>query len=129
MSDVNHPPHYNAHGPLDADGSAQYEAIKVIEDWGLGFCLGNALKYICRAPHKRKVREDLEKALWYIERGIEHPEVVRMKSARKIPHGTVSAAWGLPNLLAYAVAMLYDGEVEEAGETLRSYLEDAKALP
>lgn len=64
---INHPPHYG--------GDTTYEAIKVIEAWGIGgvaFCLGNALKYICRAGHKEgsKEIEDLEKAAWYLDRAI-----------------------------------------------------------
>ena len=39
MSAVEHPAHYGG-----ADNP--YEAIKVIEAWGLGFCLGNTIKYI-----------------------------------------------------------------------------------
>ena len=38
MSAVEHPAHYGG-----ADNP--YEAIKVIEAWGLGFCLGNTIKY------------------------------------------------------------------------------------
>ena len=30
---VNHPAHYNMGGPKEADGTAKYETIKVIEDW------------------------------------------------------------------------------------------------
>lgn len=30
-----------------------YVAIKVIEAWGAGFCLGNTLKYISRAGKNR----------------------------------------------------------------------------
>lgn len=60
---VNHPPHYGG-----ADNA--YEAIKVIEAWGLGFCLGNALKYIARAGKKGDALEDLEKAEWYLKREI-----------------------------------------------------------
>lgn len=46
------------------------EPIDVIEDWELGFHLGNALKYIARAGRKdpSKMREDLSKAIWYLER-------------------------------------------------------------
>jgi hypothetical protein len=52
---VDHPAHYGgANNP--------YEAIRVIEAWGLGFCLGNALKYICRAGRKGEAIEDLKKA-------------------------------------------------------------------
>lgn len=63
---VNHPAHYG--------GDSTYEAIKVIEAWGLGFCLGNAIKYICRAEHKGHMLEDLKKALWYLQRAIEQEE-------------------------------------------------------
>lgn len=46
------------------------EPIEVIEDWGLGFCLGNAIKYIARADYKGSKKQDLEKAKWYLEREI-----------------------------------------------------------
>jgi hypothetical protein len=62
---VNHPAHYGG-----ADNP--YEAIKVIEAWSLGFCLGNCVKYICRAGKKNtNTLEDLRKALWYLNREIE----------------------------------------------------------
>lgn len=48
-----------------------YEAIKVIEAWGVGFCLGNVLKYISRAGKKDSVIQELEKAQWYLNREIE----------------------------------------------------------
>jgi hypothetical protein len=61
---VNHPAHYGgAENP--------YEAIKVIEAWGLGFCLGNTVKYISRAGKKGDRLEDLKKAQWYLAREIE----------------------------------------------------------
>ncbi len=65
MSDaVDHPSHYGgANNP--------YEAIKVIEAWGLGFCLGNTVKYIARAGRKGDAVEDLRKAAWYLQREIE----------------------------------------------------------
>ena len=60
---VDHPSHYN---------SGKIEVIDYIEDQNLGFCLGNAVKYISRAgkKHKDKEVEDLEKAIWYINRRI-----------------------------------------------------------
>jgi len=68
MSDpVNHPDHYGgAENP--------YEAIKVIEAWQLGFCLGNTVKYIARAGKKTNAVEDLKKAAWYLQREIERLE-------------------------------------------------------
>jgi len=65
MENVNHPNHY---GGKDS----QYEAIKVIEAWGLNFNTGNAVKYISRAGKKdpAKTVEDLEKAIWYLKREV-----------------------------------------------------------
>lgn len=61
---VNHPQHY---GGKDNP----YEAIKVIEAWNLGFCLGNTVKYIARAGKKDVTLQELEKAKWYLDREIE----------------------------------------------------------
>jgi hypothetical protein len=63
---VNHPNHY---GGKDN----KYEVIKVIDDWNLGFSLGNTVKYISRAGKKdpNKELEDLKKALWYLKHHIE----------------------------------------------------------
>ena len=62
---VDHPKHYNM---------GKYEAIDVIEDWGLGFNLGNTVKYISRAGHKDSILQDLKKALWYLDREIKRIE-------------------------------------------------------
>jgi len=60
MSDkVNHPEHYRKH-------PSGVECIQVTEH--MGFCLGNAVKYIWRAGHKGSAIEDLKKARWYIDR-------------------------------------------------------------
>jgi hypothetical protein len=62
---VDHPSHY---GGKDND----YEAIKVIDAWDLGFSLGNTVKYISRAGKKDATKEieDLKKALFYLEHHI-----------------------------------------------------------
>lgn len=62
---VYNPAHYGG-------GDNPYEAIKVIEAWNLGFCLGNTVKYICRAGQKADNSElqDLKKAFWYLQRRI-----------------------------------------------------------
>lgn len=61
---VNHPSHYGGK-------NNPYEAIKVIEAWNLGFCLGNTIKYIARAGKKDATVQELEKALWYLQREIQ----------------------------------------------------------
>lgn len=66
-SNVDHPSHYN---------SGKIEVIDFIEDQGLDFSLGNAVKYICRAGKKDpdKVVEDLQKAIFYIQHKIDKLE-------------------------------------------------------
>jgi uncharacterized protein DUF3310 len=64
---VDHPAHYGG-----ADNP--YEAIKVIEAWGLNFNLGNTAKYISRAGKKGSQIEDLKKAAWYLNREISNQE-------------------------------------------------------
>lgn len=58
---VNHPVHYVSH-------PSGVECIEITEH--MGFCLGNAVKYIWRSDLKGGI-EDLEKAKWYIEREID----------------------------------------------------------
>ena len=65
MSNVEHPNHYN---------QGQYEVIDVINDWGLNFNLGNAIKYIARAEHKNNYKEDIEKAIFYLKYELSHLE-------------------------------------------------------
>jgi hypothetical protein len=64
---INHPDHYTVGG---------IEVIDVIEAKGLGYHLGNALKYLLRAGIKDpdKWQEDLEKCKWYIDRYVEFRE-------------------------------------------------------
>lgn len=65
---VNHPSHYTM---------GKIEVIDAIEDWGLGFSDGNAVKYIARARHKGEHLQDLKKARWYLDR-----EIARLESAK-----------------------------------------------
>jgi len=48
--------------------------LKVIEAWDLGFNLGNTVKYISRAGKKGTDKElqDLNKALWYLNREVQN---------------------------------------------------------
>ena len=61
---VNNPTHYHP---------GTYEAIKVINAWGLGFSLGNVIKYISRAGRKNgsSELEDLKKAQWSLDSAIQ----------------------------------------------------------
>jgi hypothetical protein len=56
---VNSPAHYTVGG---------IETIDFIEAKDLNYHLGNAVKYIVRAEHKGNKQQDLEKAIWYLNR-------------------------------------------------------------
>lgn len=70
---VSHPAHYQAGG---------MEAIDVIEAFGLGFCLGNAVKYILRCGKKDEPIQELKKAEWYVKR-----EIANLEKAMKEGNG------------------------------------------
>lgn len=66
--DINHPKHYNSYS---------FEVVDVIDEVVPNYPstysghIQNAIKYILRAPFKGTLREDLEKAVWYLEHAIE----------------------------------------------------------
>ena len=59
---VDHPKHYRSH-------PSGVEVIQITEH--MNFNLGNAVKYILRCDLKGKPIEDLQEAIWYIEREIQ----------------------------------------------------------
>jgi hypothetical protein len=60
-SDSTRPDYYKAKG---------MECFDVIEAFGLGFNLGNVIKYVLRAGKKGNKIQDLQKAIVYLEREI-----------------------------------------------------------
>jgi hypothetical protein len=58
---VHHPSHYTSH-------PSGVECIAITEH--MSFNLGNAIKYLWRADEKGAPVQDLEKAVWYIQREI-----------------------------------------------------------
>ena len=64
---INHPRHYRSH-------PSGVECIEIAEH--MGFCVGNAIKYLWRAGLKDGTDQltDLRKAAWYIQREIERLE-------------------------------------------------------
>ncbi len=61
IDNINNPPHYT---------SGKIEVIDYIEDKNLNFHMGNAVKYISRAGKKGDYIEDIQKAIWYLNREI-----------------------------------------------------------
>lgn len=66
---VERPAHYTAGGIETID----YLLAKLAPEEFAGFCRGNVLKYVSRAPHKNGL-EDLKKARWYLDRLIKQLE-------------------------------------------------------
>ena len=83
MSNVDHPNHYQSESGLEV-----IDVIKAFTSELSGeeaFCIGNAIKYVCRYSKKNGV-EDLEKAKWYIDRAIS----VRTTEFLKTPDPTAN---------------------------------------
>lgn len=62
MSDPINPDYYERNG---------IKVYKVIEAFDLGFYEGTALAYILRAGKKGARKQDLEKAIWNLQRKVE----------------------------------------------------------
>lgn len=68
IDDVNHPKHYNSYS---------FEVVDVIDEVVPNYPasysghIQNAIKYIFRAPFKGTLKEDLKKAVWYLNHAIE----------------------------------------------------------
>ena len=75
---INHPKHYEDAGYL-------VQPIDVCQE--LPFCLGNAVKYLCRAGNKEGCPEleDLKKARWYLDRHVSIPDQgsIRVKLSKR----------------------------------------------
>lgn len=96
---VNHPSHYNQH-------PAGIEAIDVIEH--MPFNIGNAIKYLWRADHKNDPIEDLQKALWYVQRELSRREPPKLEAPEK-------KNWRLENESLVLAKLLATRAMDELG--------------
>jgi hypothetical protein len=114
---------------------------EVIEEFGLGFRLGNAVKYILRAGRKtedpmRKLdykKQDLQKAITYIERHVErHGE--KQGGALPPTNGHVRKwqgacdKFGLSPSLAVALAVVLNTNKSPYGVAVQHIKEELKKL-
>ena len=63
---VNHPPHYETNGIECIDAMQASQGDEAVRD----FCICNAFKYIWRCSYKGTFVQDLEKAVWYLNKAI-----------------------------------------------------------
>ncbi len=66
-NNVEHPKHYTV---------GSIECIEFIEDQDLPYHLGNAVKYITRCRFKGNEEEDINKAIWYLERYLKQGQLL-----------------------------------------------------
>lgn len=65
VDNVNSPSHYTQ-GEIEVIEVIEYITAKYPAE--IRYHLGNVIKYICRAPFKGKLQEDLNKSSWYLKR-------------------------------------------------------------
>lgn len=119
---INHPQHYNSH-------PSGVEAIDIVQY--MGFCLGNAFKYVYRYQHKNGT-EDLKKAIWYLR----HQQTVILKQHIAVTHTTTSDYHKIisaePNKdIARVLEIIWDvsfndhykKELEEAAKILENFIQ------
>jgi len=58
--------------PVHYNNQKEYDVIDFIKDYDLNFNEGNIIKYVTRAKHKGTHIKDLEKAIDYLERELQH---------------------------------------------------------
>ncbi len=76
---VNHPSHYQMGGIEVIDYIADVCGVEGC----YAFDIGNALKYISRAGRKFNVKEDLQKAVWYLNHAISCVEKMQAEEGEK----------------------------------------------
>lgn len=65
MSDnINHPAHYETNGIECIDAMVASQGTEAVRN----YCICNAFKYIWRHQHKGRSDEDIQKAIWYLNR-------------------------------------------------------------
>lgn len=116
---VSNPSHYNE--------GRNIQPIEVVEDWNLGFRLGNTVKYISRAGRKGghfEMTEDLKKALWFLNREMTHGKGFWGKCENpKFDACDVAADWKLSPFLAEILVLIF-----EASTTLKPFRRRDKLL-
>ena len=124
---INHPEYYTACGEVGEDGSAPFEPVVVMENWGLseGFYCGSAIKYILRAPYKGSERFDLEKALWCLRRASNGPPTQR-SGPQMCGAMRVAQAWKLSGRLQRALEHIEVGSYGAAADELEMHLDKVK---
>lgn len=114
---VNHPSHYTM---------GRVEVIDIVEDWNLGFHMGNAIKYLMRCEHKGAKLTDLKKAQWYLQRWWDLPDR-SCAAIREQAEVRVSQLDALSMPILMIVMAIAEGEIKDAMARLSDLICEEKA--
>lgn len=109
FDNVNHPSHYVSH-------PSGVETINITREFE--FTLGNAWKYLMRFRYKGKPKEDLEKAVWYMNDYMNHRDLYA-KFSVKLGIETTE------NLINNARKVIAAEKIPEVKHAMRAILEQA----
>ncbi len=116
---VNHPKHYNSH-------PSGVECITVVEH--MNFCLGNAMKYIWRAGEKGDAKEDIRKAIWYLNRELERIEPEKTEEIEADTTGRQLNKISWPHINTHNTKTLKYDKQFMMDEEIRGWLDKAVEL-
>lgn len=120
---VNSPPHYTSHG-------SGVEVIEITRH--CSFDIGNAIKYIMRHEHKGSAKQDLDKALWYLNDHLKnfgdkfHVSKPFRKALCKWLDYEASFGENSRYMLIECLEWLETGDVRHAAQALDKYITDGK---
>lgn len=109
FDNVNHPSHYVSH-------PSGVETINITREFE--FALGNAWKYLMRFRYKGKPKEDLEKAVWYMNDYMSHRDLYAEFSVK---HDLCKTE----ELINNARKVIAAEKIPEVKHTMRAILEQA----
>lgn len=109
FDNVNHPSHYVSH-------PSGVETINITREFE--FALGNAWKYLMRFRYKGKPKEDLEKAIWYMNDYMNHRDLYAEFTVKLGNEKT-------ENLINNARKVIAAEKIPEVKHAMRAILEQA----
>ena len=109
FDNVNHPSHYVSH-------PSGVETINITREFE--FALGNAWKYLMRFRYKGKPKEDLEKAVWYMNDYMNHRDLYAEFTVKLDNEKT-------ENLINNARKVIAAEKIPEVKHAMRAILEQA----
>jgi len=83
--------------------SYKISPLEAIQEWGLGFCLGNTVKYIARCGKKdgETRLDDLEKVMFYLAKEIEHERSLAVGDIEVAMTGAIETKYGRYKIYVY----------------------------